>query len=168
MKRLVLLVIFLVLVAAAGSGFFYLRTREAYRGFGGAEQFVDIPPGASTRTIGDRLVAAGIVRDRVTFRLALWMSGRGRLLKAGEYRFEQPMTPFDVVGKLARGEVYVIRVTFPEGLTIREMAAIFETHGLGTAAEFVKAAKDVSLVRALDPVAKNLGKIPSMRPAPAG
>ena len=156
MKRLGLLIVFLMLVAAAGSGFLYLRTHEPYRGFSGAEQFVDIPPGASTRTIGDLLVAAGVVRDPVTYRLALWMSGRARLLKAGEYRFEQPMTPLDVIGKLARGEAYIVRVTFPEGLTMGEMAAIFETHGLGTAAEFVEAAKDGSLVRTLDPMARNL------------
>jgi UPF0755 protein len=66
------------------------------------------------------------------------------------------MTPFDVIGKLARGDVYVIHVTFREGLTIGEMAAIFEAHGLGTAAQFVEAAKNVSLVRPFDPAAKNL------------
>src|SRR5207244_12645271 len=77
-------------------------------------------------------------------------------LKAGEYRFDRPTTPVDVIGKLARGEVYVITVTFPEGLTIAEMAAIFKSHGLGGALEFVNAAKDASLVRALDPGAKTL------------
>ena len=47
------------------------------------------------------------------------------------------MTPFEVIDKIARGDVYVIHVTFPEGLTIVEMAKIFESHGLGTAAAFV-------------------------------
>ena len=42
------------------------------------------------------------------------------------------MTPFEVIDKIARGDVYVITVTFPEGLTIAEMAKIFEAHGLGT------------------------------------
>ena len=52
------------------------------------------------------------------------------------------MTPFEVIDKIARGDVYVITVTFPEGLTIAEMAKIFESHGLGTASAFVQAAKD--------------------------
>ena len=68
----------------------------------------------------------------------------------------QPMTPFDVIDKLARGDVYVVNVTFPEGLTIAEMADIFASHGFGPASAFVEAANDVSLIRALDPAAQNL------------
>ena len=101
-------------------------------------------------------VGAGVVRDHLTFRAALWLSGAARRLKAGEYRFDQPMTPLDVIGKIARGDVYVISVTFPEGLTMFEMAKIFESHGLGTAAEFVAAARDPSLIRQLDPAARSL------------
>ena len=59
------------------------------------------------------------------------MSGQGRHLKAGEYRFDRAMTPLEVIDKIARGDVFVISVTFPEGLTIAEMAKIFESHGLG-------------------------------------
>ena len=36
------------------------------------------------------------------------------------------MTTSQVVDKIARGDVYVRAITFPEGLTIREMAALFE------------------------------------------
>ena len=66
------------------------------------------------------------------------------------------MTPIEVIDKLARGDVYVISVTFPEGLTVAEMAKIFESHGLGPAAAFVAAAKDASLIRDLDPAARDL------------
>jgi UPF0755 protein len=117
---------------------------------------VEIPPGSGTRTIGDRLVAAGVVRDPFTFRVALLFSGQARALKAGDYRFDRPMTPIEVVGKLARGEVYVVNLTFPEGLNIREMAAIAESHGVGTAAEFVAAANDRTLIRGVDPEARSL------------
>jgi peptidoglycan lytic transglycosylase G len=156
MKRLLILIVLLLVGAGAAAGFFYRRIHEPYRGFAGAEQFVEIPQGSGTKTIGDVLVASGIVQDQVTFRLALWMSGRARGLKAGEYRFEQPMTPLEVIGKIARGDVYVVRVTFPEGLTIAEMANIFQMHGFGSAADFLEASKDASLIRALDPSARNL------------
>jgi UPF0755 protein len=66
------------------------------------------------------------------------------------------MTPIEVVDKIARGDVFTIPVTFPEGLTIAEMAKIFESSGLGPAESFVDAASDASLVRALDPAAKDL------------
>ena len=44
------------------------------------------------------------------------------------------------MARLVRGEVYVRSITFPEGLTIREMARLFEERGFGTAAAFEKAA----------------------------
>ena len=77
------------------------------------------------------------------------MSGQATRLKAGEYRFAEPETPAGVIGKIARGEVFVLPVTFPEGLTIREMSKVFEQKGLGSASDFADAARNASLVRAL-------------------
>jgi Predicted periplasmic solute-binding protein len=97
-----------------------------------------------------------VIRDAVTFRVALWLSNQGRHLKAGEYRFDRAMTPFEVIDKMARGDVFVVSMTFPEGLTVAEMSKIFESHGLGTAAAFVQAAHDPSLIHDLDPAANDL------------
>jgi UPF0755 protein len=47
-------------------------------------------------------------------------------------------------------------VTFPEGLTIIDMAKIYESHELGKASEFIAAARDVSLIADVDPAAKDL------------
>lgn len=156
MKRFLIFVLFAAIMGGAAAFSMYARINEPYRGFEGTEQFVDIPTGAGSRAIGDRLAAAGVVRDPWTFRVALYLSRQGRHLKAGEYRFDQAMTPREVIDKIARGDVFVIPVTFPEGLTIAEMARIFEDHGLGTASSFVEATKDVSAVRDLDPLAKDL------------
>jgi UPF0755 protein len=156
MRKLVLFALVLALAAAGTAALAYKRAQAPYRGFTGTEQFIDIPSGASTKAIGEQLISAGVVRDTLTFRIALWMSGKARTLKAGEYRFDAPMSAVDVIEKLARGEVHIIQVTFPEGLAIADMAGIFESHGLGAAAAFIKAAQDVSLVAAFDPSAGNL------------
>ena len=156
MKRFLILLLFLVIIGGAATYSMYARIQEPYRGFEGSEQFVDIPSGAGSRAIGDRLAAAGVVRDPWTFRVALYLSRQDRHLKAGEYRFDKAITPAEVIDKIARGDVFVIPVTFPEGLTIADMSKIFEEHGLGPAASFVEATKDVSAIRALDPLAKDL------------
>ncbi len=119
-----LAVLGVVILIAAGTAAWALRTRAltAHRGYGGAEQFVDVPAGAGPRTIGARLVAAGVVRDDLTFRVALWLTGRARALKAGEYRFAEPMSAVHVAELLARGEIYTRPVTFREGLTMADMA----------------------------------------------
>ena len=156
MKKLLALIVLLIVVAAGGAAFMYTRINQPFRGYESAEQFVELPAGSGSLAIGQRLVGSGIVRDIATFRTALWMSGQGRHLKAGDYRFDRAMTPFEVIDKIARGDVYVISVTFPEGLTIAEMAAIFESHGIGSAASFKEAARNAALVRELDPEAKDL------------
>ena len=159
MKKLAIVLLALLLgVCAAGVAalVLYQRAEQPFKGYAADEQFVDLPPGASTRAIGARLVAAGVVRDALTFRVALWRSGVSRQLKAGEYRFDRPVTALDVVRKIARGDVYLRPITFPEGLTIDDMAALFEAHGFGTAASFRSAASDRSLVADLDPRARDL------------
>ena len=157
MKRLLLFVLVLVMVAAAAGGWWlYDRVHAPFKGFTGAEQFVEILPGSSNRAIANRLVDAGVVRDPLTFRAAVQMSGDTRKLKAGEYRFDRALTPLEVIDKIARGDVYVVTVTFPEGLNIGEMAKLFESHGFGSAASFVDAARDVKAIHDLDPAATDL------------
>jgi UPF0755 protein len=155
-RRLLLLAVLLGLAAAGGVWFVYQRAHQPYRGFTGAEQFVDIAPGTGAAAIGRRLAEAGVVRDAQTFRAALWLSGRARELKAGEYRFDREASPLEVIDRLARGDVYKRLITFREGLTIPEMAQVFEERGFGPAADFEKAARKAALIAELDPAATDL------------
>jgi UPF0755 protein len=156
LKYALILALLIAVVAGVAVYFGANRVYEPYKGYDTPDVFVEVPAGAGPNAIGQRLVAAGVIRDEMTFRGAVWMSGRARELKAGEYQFAEPMTPMDVIDKLARGDVYRRRITFREGLTISEMAAVYEQSGFGTAADFTKAASDASLVRDLDPGARNL------------
>jgi UPF0755 protein len=154
--RLALAAVIVAGGAAALSVVAWNRIHEPYKGFAGEEQFVQIPPGAGSAAIRQRLLGAGVIRDELTFRAALWWSGAARRLQAGEYRFDRAVTPLDVIGVLERGDVYAHRITFPEGLTILEMAEVFAMSELGTAKDFVAAAGNASLVSDLDPAARDL------------
>ena len=156
MKRF-LLVLFLLLLIAGGAGaWLYAGLGRPYKGYTAAEQFVEIPQGSGSAVIARRLADAGVVEDVNRFRLALWVSGSGRRLQAGEYRFDRPMSPREVVDKIARGDVHGHPITFREGLTIRQMAALYESKGIGEARAFIAAARRAELVRELDPAAKDL------------
>ena len=160
MRKLFVGFIILIFVLAVGVGLVasvvWGRLHEPYKGYSATEQFVDIPPGSGTNEIGRRLVDGGVVRDLFIFRVALRWRGRGHSLKAGEYRFTEPVTALQVVDTLARGDVHARRITFPEGLTVIDMAKIYESRGLGKAADFVKAAADPSAITDLDPEAPDL------------
>jgi UPF0755 protein len=155
-KRFGLFVLFLVLAVAAAGVWFYLGVDRPYKGYQGDEQFVEIPQGAGSVAISHRLADAGVIRDVSSFRLALWLTGEGRRLRAGEYRFDRPMSARQVADKIARGDVYVRPITFPEGLTIKQMAQIYEEKEFGPAQDFVTAAKNAALIASVDPEAKDL------------
>ena len=160
MRKVVVAIVLALVVAAAGATFsgtaMWERLHEPYKGYDGTEQFVVIAPGTGSAAIQRVLVDAGVIRDEVTFRAALWWTGRARALQAGEYRFDRPLAAVDVVERLARGDVYTRRLTFPEGLTIPEMAAIYESRGFGASVRFIEAATNPSLIRVVDRQAVDL------------
>jgi UPF0755 protein len=156
-KRLVLwLLVVIALVIAVTLGWMYTMVQWPYRGYTAAEQFVEIPRGSSTGAIARRLQEAGVIRNALAFRVAVYTQKAGGRLQAGEYRFDRPMTAAEVVDKIKRGDVYLLSITFREGLTIREMAAVFENAGFGPAADFIAASKNAALVQEIDPEAKDL------------
>jgi UPF0755 protein len=156
MRWLVRLILLFGIVGGAAAWWLHGRLTTPYRGFEGAEVFVEVAPGSGVARIAEDLTSAGVVSDALTFRAAARWAGVDRRLQAGEYRFTDGASPLDVVGRLARGDIFVHPVTFPEGRTIREMAAIFAASGLGTADEFARAAADATLIGDLDRGAPSL------------
>ena len=148
--------ILLLFAVLAGGAWIFVTLERPFRGYDAPEQFVEIPAGSGSASMGRRLAEAGVVRSATAFRAAVWLRGSSRRLQAGEYRFDQPMTTAQVVDKIAGGDVYVRAITFREGLTNREMAAVFESGAFGAAADFLTAARNVKLVTDLDPAARDL------------
>ena len=155
MKRALLILLVIILVAAGATFYFYRGVVTPYRAFQG-ETFVTIEQGSSVAAMGRRLAEAGVVRDARSFQIAARVKGAEKRLQAGEYRFEKEATPFEIVERLARGDVFVRPITFPEGRTLAEMAAIFEERQFGTAADFLEPARDQARIASLDPAATDL------------
>jgi UPF0755 protein len=150
-----LLGVFLVLVLAAGGAAWVVLWPFGPGNKTGGETFVELAPGSSTVQIGRQLEAAGVVRSQFAFDLMRWLK-RGTL-KAGEYRFDHPAPVTEVYARIARGDVFTISVTIPEGSSIFDIAARLEQTGLGARQNFLDTAvKQAGLVADLDPGAKSL------------
>ncbi|ADV84756.1 endolytic transglycosylase MltG [Terriglobus saanensis] len=140
----------LVVIGAGVAGFLVLAPYGP-----STETFVDIAVGTSTRGMGQKLAAAGVIRSEYAFDLVRVVK-RGRL-KAGEYRFDHPATAVEVYERIARGDVYTRAVTVPEGYNLWDIAAAVETAGLGKQADFLKAAKaNTKLIAQWSPAATSM------------
>jgi UPF0755 protein len=95
---------------------------------------VVIREGDGVAAIARRLEAAGIVRSALALRARARITGADRTLQPGTYHFATAVDPGTVLRRLAAGEDPVT-MTVPEGLTVREVAALLAARGLGDAEE---------------------------------
>ncbi|QFG03791.1 endolytic transglycosylase MltG [Tepidiforma bonchosmolovskayae] len=97
--------------------------------------------GASAGDVGRRLEELGVIRSARQFEMLARLMGVQGLLSAGDYLLPGRASALSVIQLLTvREAVPVLRVTFPEGLRIEEMAVIAEQAGFGPRDEFLAAA----------------------------
>ena len=152
MRRFLIFLLLLLILAAGYTG---VALFLPYQGFPSGGVYVDIPHGASQRTIARLLSQNGVVRSRFAFE-ALSRSRKRRTLEAGEYFFDNPVTSLEVFDTLANGRVYVKELVIPEGFTMFDIADLAASEGFMTRDEFLSAARDPSPIRDLAPDAPSL------------
>jgi peptidoglycan lytic transglycosylase G len=149
------LLLFLLLVAGALYLAWYHETKWPVRRASDPPQSLLVEPGTGIAEIGRQLHGLGLVRHPEIFRALVVSKGAAGRLRAGEYSLEGEMSLDEIVDKMVRGDVVRHLVTFPEGTALEEMSRIVATQGVPPAA-FLEAARDVSLIKDLDPEAKDL------------
>ncbi len=147
---------FLVLLAAAASAaWLWYGILQPFRAFSADGVFVDVPRGASSRTVARLLQDHGVVRSSLAFELYARRK-RPRTVQAGEYFFHQAASGRDVFWKLAKGEVYEQPFVVKEGDTMFDIARELEKAKLMPQEEFLAAAADPALIRDIAPGAPTL------------
>jgi UPF0755 protein len=142
---------------AVGAGF-YVRNelRTPYSGFSSSVIF-EIPHGSGARDIVGLLQDKKVIRNQYVALIYVFYAGLRHKLQAGEYGFDHPLTPVEVLTRIANGNVYLHKFTVVEGLTIDDTASKWQEQGFGSAETFKHAADAaVSLIHDLDPKASSV------------
>jgi UPF0755 protein len=153
-----LFILLLLLVIATGAGL-YLQNQWQAPGAAaeGDEGIVEIPRGMGARGIVRLLEEKKVIPNRNAAFAYILIKGVRNRLQAGEYQFDHPMTIPEVIGKIARGAVYLRKFTIPEGLVTVEIAQRWQDQGFGTREEFLTAAEQaLDAVRQFAPAAKSV------------
>ena len=149
MRGFLVFLLMILVVAAAGAFLLYVPYGPD------AATFVEIAPGTSTAGIAAELQAQGIIRNRYVFYAERLM--KGGTLKAGEYRFDHPVGAAEVYARIARGDVYTVTLTIPEGYNVFDIAQAAQVAGFGSKDAFLQAERaNTQLIRDLSPHAESL------------
>jgi len=157
----VLFILFIISAGALGgvAYWIYNAVNEPHR-HDKANQFIQIPKGANPTEIIDKLVAEGVVKSSLPTLVYLRTFGDPSKLKAGDYQFNSPITPLQVLRDLEKGEERTVKLTIPEGFTrfdiAKRLAEKFPTEPPTTEKEILKMMDDTTLIKDLAPNAKNL------------
>ncbi len=146
----------LAAVAIAAVGLVAWAERELERPRGAETVELAIDRGAPMTSILDQLSAANVIGNPLLARLHLHYRRSGEPLRAGEYRFEQPMSAVEALDRVIRGDVVTWPVTVVEGLTLRETAEHLAAEGFGALDSFLRAMASPALIADLDPAAESL------------
>lgn len=103
---------------------------------------VEIKKGESVKTISKKLQENKVILNDKLFILYVVFNKLQSSLKAGEYEFSKNITIKEVTDKLLRGEVKLRKVTIPEGLTVKQIAGIFEKNNLFPESQFLSVLED--------------------------
>ena len=140
--------------ALGAAGFVWYSVGLPYAGFDG-ETYVEVPKGAGPRTIARHLTSAGVIKREWDF-LIVRALRRSDTLKAGEYRFTEPVSALAAFDKIARGDVFYHQLVIPEGSNLFDIAQAVQQLGLMKAKEFLAVAANAKLIADLVPDAPSL------------
>ncbi|PKK91787.1 MAG: endolytic transglycosylase MltG [Candidatus Wallbacteria bacterium HGW-Wallbacteria-1] len=111
------------------------------------EQVIVIPHGSNARAIGRLLQDAGLIRSAEFFALYSRVTGKASRLRTGSVALKSSMDLPRILDTLTASEIQQlpeIRITLPEGITLRQMAEKFSVAGLCSSEDFLEAAAALS------------------------
>jgi len=135
--RIIGVLLILVIIAGAVAWLRFIHTVPVE----GPTAYVDIRPGDSVTTLSQQVFALGMTSSPQALHW-YWRLKRGGSLREGRYALKGVGDMEALYQLLVAGPPLTVRVTFPEGYTVQQMATRLQEQAAITAADFLKAARD--------------------------
>ncbi len=122
MRALRNLVVLVALAAALAGGWMYWFSARPLDLPRSPFEFT-VKSGASVRGLARQLADQGLFAEPHSFWILARALGKSGAIQAGTYRIDKPLTPVELLDKLARGDVVLAEILFVEGTTFRQWLA---------------------------------------------
>jgi len=106
--------------------------------------YLEVKSGETAISMGRRLENAGVIKSRYFWNLLFRLDNEQ--IKTGTYRIELPASQVKIRSILTGGEQILVRVTIPEGITLKKMSLILEESGICKADNFLEAASSSEIL----------------------
>ena len=116
----------------------------------------EVREGQTVAQIAESLIHEKLLTSKWAFLLGYRLFTAPRSLKAGEYVFQAPLSPKEILNILVQGKIFLRLVTIPEGLTRFETAEHLESQDVTSKTDFLRVSADPKPIRDLDPEAADL------------
>lgn len=113
------------------------------------EILFDVPPGTNMTQIASDLQQKGLIRNAQFFLLFTRFKKMNSHLKVGEYSLNKSLTPEQILATIVSGKSVTRNLTIAEGLSIFEIAGIFEQSNLGSKKEFLELVHNKEFIKPL-------------------
>jgi UPF0755 protein len=143
-------------VLAVGLSALLLGLNSPSPGIPAEGRIFSVRSGESLRGIADRLQEEGLVRSALFLQALARLTGTQGSYKSGYFRILPGDSALDVHRLLVSGYQEQVKVTIPEGWTLKKIAEHLEAKGVGSRAEFLAASSDPALLARLHVPAENL------------
>ncbi|MEN0058420.1 MAG: endolytic transglycosylase MltG [Bdellovibrio sp.] len=109
----------------------------------------EVAPGSNFNVIAEELQSKGLITNGRLFSIYARIKGDRGKLKVGEYLLRTNMVPAEILEVITSGKSIARSFTVSEGLSIYEVAELYEKQGFGTAQDFKSWARNPQFIKSL-------------------
>jgi UPF0755 protein len=125
MRRFLILITglaILIIIVACSLSYWVYHTVHTPHAHNKSNDFIKIEKGSTPKQIIEQLANEDILSSYPATYMYMRLFGDTSKLQAGEYQFESPITPLQVLNELESGQERTVKLTIPEGFTRFDIA----------------------------------------------
>lgn len=120
--------VLLVCLAIVGAGAWFVQFAFTSVAIPAQSRDFNVEQGVSLRAVSENFANAGLVSDGPRFLLLARLLGKAADVKAGSYSVGESVTPYQLLGKIVRGEFAQAEIRFIEGWSFRQVRLALDQH----------------------------------------
>lgn len=153
MMRLIKVGLTIALLAILASGLWLGNYAKTPLSIPNTAQAIEIKANSGLSSIASQLVEQGVITNKWPFVLLARVLGKESSLQAGEYQFNQNITPYELLLSLNKGVTTQGRMTFIEGKTFKQMRAKLQANS--AIKTTIKGLSNAKVMALIDPDSKH-------------